>query len=406
MVAPDHFGASTGSDVRRARRRRDLGVGAAVVLAATALAQGPAYRESLHQRHWEDRRFFVHNHANITTVGECFTRPAAWPGLYRPLTTNCYYLLGRTLWQNRIETYHAVNLAFYYANGVLLVWLCLDWMAAPWAWLAGALFVSRLAHHQVVTHSVEFQSLASVLFSLLALKLFLAGRRAERPALEAAALPVGVLAFLSKETAVVWPAIALLHGGLFDRRSAARRYLPPVLVAGAWLVLLALVIRPRVTPEPTGFAYDLSAAVVGRYAAYLLVFLNPFTLGLPRDADMPPAVLRLVASGAVRLAFSALVAVEAAALWRWRRRAPEVSAGRLAAFGWGWFLVAAAPYVVLEDRLFMRYGYFPHAGLAVALSAAAAALARRIASLDLLGSRKRRRVAPDGSAAGPPAPDA
>jgi len=389
MVDLEQHAASPGTTSRPSRLLRDLGVAAVVVLAATAVAQGPAWRESLHRRHWEDRRFFVHNRTNISTVGECFSRPATWPGLYRPLTTNCYYLLGRRLWDNRIETYHAVNIAFFFANGVLLAWLCLEWMAAPWAWLAAALFVSRLAHRHLVAHSVEFQSLASVFFSLLALKLFLAGRRSDRWPLEALALPVGVLAFLSKETAVVWPAIAALHGWLFERPSAARRYVPPLLAAAAWLLLLALVIRPRVTPEPTGFEYDLSGTVVDRYAAYLLVFLNPFCFGVPAEADMPPAVVRLASTGAVRVAFCALVAAEAVALWRWRRRPPREDGWRLAAFGCGWFLAAAAPYVVLQDRLFARYSYFPHAGLAVALAAVVAVLARRLASTRVIASRIR-----------------
>jgi hypothetical protein len=353
-------------------------VGAAVVLAALAVAHGSEFLHYLHRRQWEDRRFFVHNHTNISTIGECFTRPEAWPGLYRPLTTNCYYFLGRQLWHDRIEIYHAVNIACFAANGLLLLWLCLDWMPALWAWLAGALFVSRLAHQSLVADSAEFQCLASSFLALLATKMFLAGRASERRSLETLALPVFVLALLSKESVAVWPAIVGLHGWLFDRPAAARRYLPPVLVAVAWALLLGLVIWPRVTPEPTGFTYDLSAAVVGRYAAYLLVFLNPLCVGLPHDTDMAPAVLRLASLRVTQVAVGVLVAAEGAALWRGRRRPAGGPAGRLAAFGFGWFLAAAAPHVILKDRLFMRYSYFPHAGLAVALSALAWALEQRL----------------------------
>lgn len=357
---------------------RDLAVGAFVVLVALAVAQGSVFVENLHRRQWEDRRFFVHNHKNISTIGECFTRPSAWAGLYRPLTTNCYYFFGRHLWKDRIEVYHAINLACFAANGLLLLWLCLDWMPAPWAWLAGALFVSRLAHHQLIAESVECQCLASVFFALLALKLFLAGRRSDRRALEALALAVFVLALLSKESAVVWPAIVGLHGWLFDRPLAVRRYLPPVLVAAAWALLLAFVIWPRITPEPTGFACDLSAAVIERYAAYLLVFLNPLCWGLAHDTDMAPAAVRLASSGIVRFAFCLLVLAAGAAVWRGRRRPPAGRALCLALLGFGWFLAAAAPYAILQDRLFMRYSYFPHAGLAVALPALAWALVERI----------------------------
>ena len=360
------------------RSRHEVGAGALLVLAALALAQGPVFLETLHRRHWEDHRFFVHNHRNISTIGECFARPSAWPGLYRPLTTNCYYFLGRHLWGNRIEVYHAVNLACFAANGLLLLSLCLDWMSAPWASLAAALYVSRLAHHQLLAHSVEFQSLASVSCMLLASKLFLAGRRRGQRSLEVLALPVFVAALLSKETAVAWPAIVGLHGWLFDRPSAFRRYLPPVAVAAIGALLFVLVIRPRVTPEPTGFTYDLSAAVVERYTAYLLVFLNPLCRGIPLDADMAPAALRLASTGIAQVAFCLLVLAGGAAVWRGRRRPPLGIAVRLAIFGFGWFLAAAAPYVILQDRLFMRYSYFPQAGLAVALPALARALGERI----------------------------
>ena len=73
---------------------------------------------------------------------------------------------------------------------------------------------------------------------------------------------------------------------------------------------------------------------------------------------------------------------------------------------WGWFLLAAAPYVVLQDRLFMRYSYFAHAGLAVALAALALLLAQRLASLGLLGSRIGARVAATRPPVQPPIPDA
>jgi hypothetical protein len=356
-------------------------LGALAVLASLAAAQGSVFVETLHHRHWEDRRFFVYNRRDISSVGECFTRPSAWPGLYRPLTTNCYYLLGRRLWKNRIEVYHSINLACFAANGLLLAWLCLDWMPVPAAWLAGALFVSRLAHHEVIANSVEFQSLASVSSLLLASKLFLAGRRRDRRDMEALALPFFAVALLSKETAVAWPAIVGLYGWLFDRPSAWRRYLPPMAVAAIWAVLFALVIRPLVTPEPTGYTYDASASVVQRYAAYLLFFLNPLERGVPVDVDVAPAAVRLASSAIAQVAFCLLVLAAGAAVWRGRRRPPAGRPLRLALFGFGWFLAAAAPYVILQDRLFMRYSYFPHAGLAVALSALAWALAERSLTL-------------------------
>jgi hypothetical protein len=46
---------------------------------------------------------------------------------------------------------------------------------------------------------------------------------------------------------------------------------------------------------------------------------------------------------------------------------------RVAVFGVAWFFVATAPYAVLAHRLFIRYTYFGHAGLALAVGGATAA---------------------------------
>jgi hypothetical protein len=229
-----------------------------------------------------------------------------------------------------------------------------------------------------VAYSSEFQALLSVFFALLAMRLFLSGRARERVGLEALSLVAFVLALLSKEAVVVWAAVLCLHGWLFDQPSAWRRYLPPLAVAAAWALLLALVIRPVVTPEPTGFEYDFSIGMLGRALAYLLAFFNVLCWNLPPDSTMAPLAESLAGSMGAQLAFGALLVAEGVAVWWLRRRPATETALRLAAFGFGWFLLAVAPFVVFRDRLFMRYGYFPHAGLAVGVSAVLWAIDQRL----------------------------
>src|SRR6185295_7335497 len=174
--------------------------------AATALVHGAAIASNFHRRHWEDRRFFHHTQAEVHGLGDCFTRAGAWPGLYRPLTTNCYYLAGSVLWRDRIEAYHLVNLGVYLAIGLMLfrvAWRLLD---APLGLLAAGLWASRLAQWQTLLYTSEFQGLFAMLLALVALDRALAtrvGASGERPwRAEAAGLAAFALALLSKESAV------------------------------------------------------------------------------------------------------------------------------------------------------------------------------------------------------------
>ena len=53
------------------------------------------------------------------------------------------------------------------------------------------------------------------------------------------------------------------------------------------------------------------------------------------------------------------------------RRMAFPAAGRALAFGLAWWVSAAAPFLFFHDRLFMRYSYFAHAGLSIAVASAA-----------------------------------
>src|SRR5687768_17522827 len=103
-------------------RRRLAGVLLAAVVAATGAAavHGERIVRQWSRPHWEDFRFFRHNRAHVHSLGDCFTSPPTWPGLYRPLSTSCYYYAGRRLFDDRIDVYHGVNGAVFLANAVLL----------------------------------------------------------------------------------------------------------------------------------------------------------------------------------------------------------------------------------------------------------------------------------------------
>jgi len=351
-----------------------------IVIAAMGAAHGRTLVRNLSRHHWEDWRFFRHNKAHIASLADGFTQPSAWPGLYRPLSTNVYYYLGRKLFGTRVEAYHLVNAACFAANAVLVFLIAAHLLPGAWSLLPPLLFASRVAHAQVVCFTSEFQALSSVFLTLVATLLFLEGRSRESRRLELAALAPFALALLCKESSVVWPAILLVHARLLDRPGSWRRCLPALALAGAWAVVFALLRHAVGAGAPTGFAYDASLAVLGRAAAHLLSFSNLLAYTTSLDVPLPEAVERLSGTLVVRAGFALLLAVEAGLLLR----RPASRALGAAAFGFAWFLLGAAPFLFFEDRLFMRYGYFAHAGLALAVAAllqAASASARRVRGL-------------------------
>jgi hypothetical protein len=343
----------------------------ALVVAAFAIVHGQHAMANISVVHWEDTVFLRHNTAAIRTLGDCFTKRPVWPGLYRPLTTNLYYYLGRTLFSDRIEAYHLVNVVLYLANGLLLYLICTSFFPGFWALVPPTVFVSRYAHIEVVYNTCEFQTLLSVFFTFLAFNLFIMARMRRRLLLEVLSIGAFVLALLSKETAVVFPALLLAYGRLFDKRRAWHHYLPSIGVAAIWMVLFAAILRGVTGNEPTGFTYSLALKdLLGNYSAYLLAFLNLLTYRLD-SIVMVEAIPPLASSWLMKAMFAVLVSASVAAfvlhsrLQRHRFWRPYAEFAKPLLLGLAFFVITTSPYAILESRLFMRYGYVGHAGLAV-----------------------------------------
>ena len=199
------------------------------------------------------------------------------------------------------------------------------------------------------------------------------------PALAAGAFG---LAVLCKEAAIVWPVVAAAYGWLFRRPRAWRRYLASFVVVGAWAVAFPFILRRLYEGSRPAFVLEFHpAALLTAYAAYLLSFLNLLVPDVdPEKAGwaMPPRVVELAESPAMMLVMAVLLAVLVAALLLARLRPSALGApARIAAFGLAWFVVATAPFAVLADRLFMRYSYAGHVGLALSVGGVGAAIAQR-----------------------------
>ncbi len=385
------------------------------IAAAVALVHGSWIAATWSTMTWEDPMWFEYVAREIRTPVDCFTAQPLWPGLYRPLTTGCYYAAGVSLFGQQIEPFHAITVAMYGANGVLLFALARQLLPRGswlWALVPALLWVSRRAHVETVTLAVEFQSLFAVFCSLLAILVFIGGRdvgmaddpvgplarpRHAPPATSRAGLRLAragdafsarilltalllILALLSKESAVILPAILLAHDWIFQRLRTRRDWLPHLLlfaISTTWAVLFFTVFRATSGYEPTGFGYASSLAGTLRVAlrnvtAHSIDFSNLLvtSYSLRENIILAPSVARWSLVGWVQgIVAVILLAALTASLALGRRTLTVARDTRPVVFGLTFFLLAIAPFLVFDDRLFMRYSYFSHAGLALAAGA-------------------------------------
>ncbi|HET9316203.1 MAG TPA: hypothetical protein VFQ51_11485 [Vicinamibacteria bacterium] len=365
----------TSQDGSRTRPWRDYALALALVLATSALVHGPRFAGNMHRHHWEDWRFFRHARQHLNSPLDCFTHEGPWPGLYRPISTNLYYLCARWAFGTNIEAYHVVNAVLFTANALLLFAIARLLLPFPWPFLPPVLFVSRIAHYQVLLYTSEIQALLSTLFALACISWFLSASLRPSRTRDALALIALLLGLLSKESVVIVPAVLTAHGLVVERPWRWRRYAALWALTAAWLAAY-VVVRHRVGGgAPTGYAYDLSWSIVGRYAAYELSFLN--VLVAPIDsAEMASRVMALSGHAwlSVLLALVSVAAV-AAGVRAARREGSSRVATSAAVLGLAWFAFGMMPFVCFADRLFGRYTYFGHAGLALVVAGMARLLA-------------------------------
>jgi hypothetical protein len=338
-----------------------------VISLAVLAVHGSLVRENYGQVHWEDTLFWDHRDEHIHSFADCWQTPL-WPGLYRPLSTTCYYYVVGLFSERSSAIHHVINVLLYIANGLLLFVYARRFLPSVWALAAGVLYVSRSAHSEILTNSVEFQALSAVFFMFLSLIWFEKSREQRKSGWQ---LPLSclalVLALLSKEITVVAPVLMLAAGWFSGRRLKWRSYLAPLAVIVVWAVLFVTVLRSLSDYAPTGFSYSYAPMdLVGNYSVYLFSFAN--LLAYVPDNRILPERLQAVAHTELAYLVVVLLLVITAVLAFFHRHVRWMQAERLRSLGFAlaFFFVATAPFVILEERAFMRYSYPGHAGLAMA----------------------------------------
>lgn len=367
-----------------------------VVLAATALVFGPG---TLGEFVWDDRLFIkasrgVQEPRHLVTLFNTgfwdvsmTLGPRVEARYYRPLVA-VVYAVQLQVFRADAAWFHRVSLGLHLA----CVLLAMRWVrrrlvragydgvrAAAGAMLAGGAFALHPTRPESVSWISGSTDLWAALWCLLALEEWDRGPTPRRAALTAGLL---LLALLSKESALVIPALLLVDAWADDtwRQPALRRAWAVVTapMVAAWLVRVAwFPLRdPMSLHEPLSTAASRVLASVG-HLARLAAWPWPLSV-LPASARFDAAGSVLYAPWAVALGAAVTVAFAALTLTAARRPAWRGACADVA-----WFVVALAPVAnVIPLRLYTlvapRFLYLPLLGLAALFGrAVAAALTRR-----------------------------
>jgi tetratricopeptide (TPR) repeat protein len=319
---------------------------------------------------WDDHHLIVTNTvvrqpSVVQVLASDFWQEGERTEFYRPLVSLSYFWEFR-LWGLAPAGYHAGNLvAHLLAVAAVTATAFRLFGGSLAAAVSGLIFAVHPVHTEPVAFIAARSDLIACALAAGALCLHLRDRRLGSWLLFAGAL-------LSKETAVMLPALLLLGDRLLrqprDRWAVALGRLPPFLaLTGAYLALRWVVFGvPVARPvDATPLAPRLVIAL-NALADYLQLAVLPLRAAPDRVPDAVLSVRTLAAAVALL--------VLAALAWLGRRRAPALP------FLLAWFLLTLLPVSPLvpgqPPRVAERYLYIPSAAVAWFAGWALALLAR------------------------------
>ena len=298
-----------------------------------------------------------HLHAMFTTT--------PIPGNYAPVTL-LSYALDFHCWGMQAAGYHAMNLLWHVmASGLLYGLLRAVGISAAGAWCGSALFALHPVQVETVVWLSERKNLlatAGVLGSLLAYvrSASPSDTAAQRRSWWDASLVFGIVAILSKASAVVLPVLCVACDRWVHRlawRESLRRSAPcwALGLAGAATAVWASRVDGFAVPWHGGSLWATLWTLPRVWLAYLRLIVWPAGLSFWYALEDSHAWSDARSWGAV-----AVLAGVAWCLWRWQRRQPRV-------LWWTVWIIATllptANLVPLEPWMHDRYLYLPLAGV-------------------------------------------
>ena len=313
---------------------------------------------------------------------------------YRPVQ-NLSYILDYWLWGESTVGYHCTNVLIHTLAAWLLFLLLRRVLPSLWQGgnaNAGAAFLIALIWlvHPVHNAAVAYiAGRADSLAALLALGAWLAWLRsrdcrglASRSALWIIAALSAVAALCSKEIALVWALLFVLHTLLFDRSTKLRSRLLVISGLAAVVAIYAFLhslpahraAAPGIAAEPLGGRAILALRALGDYGRLMVVptrLMMERSLGPSDMYSSHAAWLRSIGAEYLSVLGAAVLVLFG---WLWMKRGATKTLRR---FGVVWFVVAFVPIsnlIPLNAEVAEHWIYTASIGLLLAISGAVAML--------------------------------
>lgn len=355
--------------------RLNAAVAFALLAALVVISHGGALKADFV---YDDHNQLVGNPSirSLKNVPRFFTHPAEtigeidFEGIYRPLRTT-YFALGYRLWGPNPAAFHAANLLFHLLNSFLVFLFLRRMCGAERSALAAALlFAAHPAMTDVVCWICSSSDVLCMFFYLTALLCWFRTREetgGRRRAFYAISLVSLVLALLSKEMAITFPAVIVAIDfwrdglkGLTPKRWPS--YLPFIIVAGIYFAIRMNIMSRFSQRGYWGDTPLASAAIIIKAVAfYVGLLVYPFRLTIFPTIDTNVSAT----DPAVVLAVLLIALMIAAALWL-RRKSPALSLGIVL------FFIMLAPVsgiIPLTTIVAGRFVYIPSVGIFLAATA-------------------------------------
>ncbi|MBN1870421.1 MAG: tetratricopeptide repeat protein [Candidatus Omnitrophica bacterium] len=199
---------------------------------------------------WDDEHLIENNRQikSMTTVPELFLKRRTDEGertfaFYRPIQ-ELTYAVDYALWKSDVRGYHMASILWHVLAAMAVFWLAhLLTGSGGTALLSALFFVVHPLHTEAVAYIAGRADSLSAAFFLLAVIFYIRYLDSQKAGSLALTLFCYVLALLSRENSLVFPALILLYHFSFNKRMEAKAFISVLALSLVYIILRVTALK-------------------------------------------------------------------------------------------------------------------------------------------------------------------